>query len=222
MTTGITLPSSSNSTGTANSAGQQLTGNFDTFLQLLTTQLQDQDPLNPMDSTEFTQQLVEYSQVEQQIDTNSNLQNLISLTQSNAGTAAVNYLNQNVTVTNGNAPLVQGSDTNWTYNLPSTPSSVTLTVTNSSGQTVYTETPNDATSGNNTFSWNGQESNGNTAPAGTYTLAVSATGSNGSAITPTVSYTGTVSEISFQNGAPVLMIGSMAVPLSQVSSITSP
>jgi flagellar basal-body rod modification protein FlgD len=198
---------------------QQLTGNFDTFLQLLTTQLQNQDPMNPMDSNQFTQQLVEFSQVEQQINTNSNLQNLIGLTEGNAGSAAVGYLGKNVTITNGNGALIN-SDCQWTYNLPSTPSSVTLTVTNSSGQTVYTDTINSATSGNNTFDWKGQESDGSTAPDGTYTLSVSATGAGGSSITPSISYTGAVSEISFQNGVPVLMIGTMAVPLSQVSSIT--
>ena len=91
------------STGSTQSAAtQQLTGNFDTFLQLLTTQLQNQDPLNPMDSSQFTQQLVSFSQVEQQINTNSNLQNLISLTGANAGAGAVSYLGKDVTITNGN------------------------------------------------------------------------------------------------------------------------
>lgn len=226
MTTGISL-ASSGSSGTSSSM-QQLTGNFDTFLQLLTTQLQNQDPMNPMDSTQFTQQLVEFSQVEQQINTNSNLQNLIGLTEGNSGSAAVGYLGKNITITNGNGALIDDSSgdptpTNWNYNLPSNAASVTFTVTNSSGQTVYTETDTDSghtNSGNDAFSWNGNDNNGNAQTPGTYTLNVNATGANGAAITPTISFTGAVSEISFQNGAPVLMIGTMAVPLSQVSSIT--
>src|SRR5579884_3869002 len=95
--------------GTQSQAMQQLTGNFDTFLQLLTTQLQNQDPLSPMDSTQFTQQLVEFSQVEQQINTNNNLQNLIGLTEANAGSTAVSYLGKDVTITNGNGALINGA-----------------------------------------------------------------------------------------------------------------
>ncbi len=216
MTTGIS--SGSSSSQTTSGAIQQLTGNFDTFLQLLTAQLQNQDPMNPMDSSQFTQQLVAFSQVEQQINTNANLQNLIGLTEGNAGSAAVGYLGKSVTITNGNAALIDGA-TQWTYNLPSEASSVTLTVTNSSGQTVYTGTGT-TNSGNNTFSWNGENDDGVQQPDGTYTLSVSATGSDGSAITPAISYTGAVSEINFQNGMPVLMIGTMAVPLSQVTSIS--
>jgi flagellar basal-body rod modification protein FlgD len=199
------------------SATQQLTGNFDTFLQLLTTQLQNQDPLNPMDSNQFTQQLVEFSQVEQQINTNSNLSSLISLTEGNAGSAAVGYLGKDVTVTNGNAALTDGT-AQWNYTLGAGATSTQLTVTNSAGQVVYTGA-GETTAGANTFSWNGQDNNGNQQPDGTYTLAVAATGSGGAAVQSSVSSTGVVSEISFQNGVPVLMIGSMAVPLSQVSTV---
>jgi len=202
---------------TGNGAIQQLTGNFDTFLQLLTAQLQNQDPLSPMDSTQFTQQLVEFSQVEQQINTNSNLQNLISLTEANAGSAAVSYLGKDITITNGNGALINGQ-AQWNYTLGADSASTTLTVTNSSGQVVYTG-PGSTTSGSNTFSWNGQDQNGNQLPDGTYTLAVTATGSDGSTIQTSVSYSGTVSEVSFQNGVPVLMIGPMAVQLSQVSGV---
>src|SRR5580693_2380500 len=91
-----TTPSTSTSTtpttgSSAASAQKQLSSNFDTFLTLLTTQLQNQDPLSPMDSSQFTQQLVEFSQVEQQINSNQNLESLISLTKSNAATDAVSY-----------------------------------------------------------------------------------------------------------------------------------
>src|SRR5580658_123707 len=102
--------------GSSDSATQQLTGNMDTFLQLLTTQLQNQDPMNPMDSDQFTQQLVEYSQVEQQINTNSNLQSLISLQQGGAGSSAVGYLGKTVTVSGGTAPLTNGA-ASWNYTL---------------------------------------------------------------------------------------------------------
>jgi flagellar basal-body rod modification protein FlgD len=206
------------STGSTQSAAtQQLTGNFDTFLQLLTTQLQNQDPLNPMDSNQFTQQLVEFSQVEQQINTNSNLQNLISLTGANAGAGAVSYLGKDVTITNGNAALTDGAAT-WNYTLGASSASTQLSVTNSAGQVVYTGAGS-TTSGSNTFNWNGEDNNGNQLPDGTYTLAVTATASDGSAVQSSVSSSGVVTEVAFQNGLPVLMIGSMVVPISQVSQV---
>lgn len=220
MTTGVNTNSTTNTSSTTNStAMQQLSGNMNTFLTLLTTQLQNQDPLSPMDTTQFTQQLVEYSQVEQQINTNSNLQSLISLQQSGAGAAAVGYLGKEVTVTNGNAALTNGSAT-WNYNLGAASSTTTLTVSNSSGQAVYT-TSGSTSAGSNSFTWNGEDNNGNQLPDGTYTLAVSATDSGGAAVTSSVSSTGTVSEINLSGTTPELMIGSMEVPLSQVSLVQS-
>ncbi len=119
------------------SSAQELSGNFDTFLQLLTTQLQNQDPLSPMDSNQFTQQLVEFSQVEQQINTNSNLQTLISLQQGGSASGAVSYLGKTVTISNGNASLMGGTAT-WNYGLAASSAATTLTVTDSNGNTVYT------------------------------------------------------------------------------------
>ena len=201
----------------SDSATQQLTGNMDTFLQLLTTQLQNQDPMNPMDSDQFTQQLVEYSQVEQQINTNTNLQTLISLQQGGAASGAVSYLGKTVSVTNGNASLTDGA-ASWNYTLAAQSSDTTLTVTNASGQTVYTGAGSTA-SGSNTFDWNGQDSSGNQLPDGVYTLAVTAAASDGSAVQTSVSSTGVVSEVNMSGSTPELIIGSMAVPISQVATV---
>jgi flagellar basal-body rod modification protein FlgD len=204
-------------TGTSGaSAMNQLSGNFDTFLQLLTTQLQNQDPLNPMDSNQFTQQLVEFSQVEQQIDTNTNLQTLISQGQNQSGAYATGYLGKAVTVTGGQGALTNGQ-AQWTYNLATAATSTTLSVTNANGQVVYTGSGETA-AGNNTFSWNGEDNNGNQLPDGTYSLAVSASNA-ATAVTTTVSTTGTVSEVDMSNGSPQLMIGSMQVPLSSIGAV---
>ncbi len=224
MTTGVnnnTTNTGANANASTNStAMQQLSGNMNTFLTLLTTQLQHQDPLSPMDSTQFTQQLVEYSQVEQQINTNTNLTSLISLQQAGAGASSVGYLGKNVTVTNCNAALTNGTAT-WNFTLPAGAATTTVTVTNASGQTVYSG-PGATAAGSNTFTWNGQNNNGNQQADGTYTLAVSATDANGNALTPTVTSTGTVNEINMSGGSPQLMIGSMAVPLTAISLIQNP
>src|SRR6202789_478055 len=97
-----TTPSTNATASTATAAGldgsQQLAGNYNTFLTLLTTQLQNQNPLDPLDSNQFTQQLVEFSSVEQQVNMNTNLQTLISLQQTSDATSAMQYLGSNVTL----------------------------------------------------------------------------------------------------------------------------
>src|SRR6202000_1113013 len=113
-TTPTTTTSTSSTSG--GDAMAQLSGNFSTFLTLLTTQLKNQDPLSPMDSNEFTQQLVEFRQVEQQINTNTTLQTLITQGQSQGSAVATSYLGKQVTITNGEAPLTNGTAT-WNYNL---------------------------------------------------------------------------------------------------------
>src|ERR1700757_5369758 len=97
------------------SAAQQLAGNFNTFLQLLTTQLQNQNPLDPLDTNQFTQQLVEFASVEQQINMNTNLQTLVSLQQTEQSTEALKFVGQTVTVSGSTAPLTN-SQARWTFN----------------------------------------------------------------------------------------------------------
>ncbi|HTP78740.1 MAG TPA: flagellar hook capping FlgD N-terminal domain-containing protein [Rhizomicrobium sp.] len=216
----VTSTAATAAAATQNSAQQQLSGNFDTFLTLLTTQLQNQDPLNPMDSNQFTQQLVEFSQVEQQINTNTNLQTLINQGASQSASYAVNYLGRNVTVTNGNASLTNGA-ANWTYNLGTQAAQTTLTVTDANGNVVYSA-PGATTAGNNTFSWNGQNSNGAQEPNGVYTLQVKSTAADGSTVTTAVASSGTVSEVDMTSGTPQLVIGSMEVPLSDIAGVSGP
>ena len=97
--------SSSTARATGTNASQQLAGNFDTFLQLLTTQLQNQDPLDPLDTNQFTQQLVEFASVEQQINMNTNLQTLISMQQTTEATSALQLVGSTVTVSGNSATL---------------------------------------------------------------------------------------------------------------------
>lgn len=217
MTTSIPsstqAPTSGSTTGNAMS---QLSGNFDTFLKLLTTQLQNQDPLSPMDTSQFTQQLVEYSQVEQQINTNSNLQTLISQGQGQSASYATGYLGKTVTVTGGQGSLANGQ-ASWTYNLSGASTSTTLTVTDANGNVVYTGA-GQTQAGNNVFTWNGKDNNGNSLPNGTYTLSVNAQ-SGGQTVASTVSSTGQVSEVDMTNGTPQLVIGAMSVPLSSIAKV---
>jgi flagellar basal-body rod modification protein FlgD len=213
-------PPATGSTGsTSSDAMQELSGNFDTFLQLLTSQLKNQDPTSPMDSNTFTQQLVMYSQVEQQISTNTNLKTLIGQGTTQIGSYATSYLGKAVSITNGNAPL-NGGTANWTYSLDTAAGATALTVTNDSGRIVYTGA-GETTAGSHQFTWNGKDNNGNQLPDGTYTLAVNAKASSGADVTTAVASAGVVSEIDMTSGTPQLMIGGMKIGLGDIANIAN-
>src|SRR6202050_3371824 len=133
--------STSAATAAGASGAQELAGNFNTFLQLLTTQLQNQDPLSPLDTNQFTEQLVEFASVEQQINENSNLQTLISLQQTSEATQAMQFLGSTVTVNSNAAALsnATGQEATWSLNSPS-PATAAVTITSSTGQVAYTGT----------------------------------------------------------------------------------
>jgi flagellar basal-body rod modification protein FlgD len=218
VTTTAQTPAAS-TPATAPDAMSQLSGNFSTFLTLLTTQLKNQDPTAPMDSNQFTQQLVEFSQVEQQIDSNNNLKTLISQGTSQAGVNATTYLGKHVSVTNGNASL-SGGQANWSYTLGTTAAASQITITDPNGKVVYTGAGS-TTAGNNSFSWNGQDNASNQLSDGTFKMAVTATTSDGSAVTTSVASAGTVSQIDMTSGTPQLVIGNMEVALTDIAAIAN-
>jgi flagellar basal-body rod modification protein FlgD len=212
-----TVPPTTSSSGSTPDAMSQLSGNFSTFLTLLTTQLKNQDPTSPMDSSTFTQQLVEYSQVEQQIDSNTNLKTLITQGQSQSGAYATSYLGKTVTVTNGQSALVNGA-ADWSYTLGANAASTTLSVTDANGKTVYNGA-GAVTAGANDFAWNGKDNNGNQHADGTYTLNATSLATDGSTVTTSVSSTGKVGEVDMTSGTPQLGIGSMRIGLSSIANV---
>jgi len=215
-----TVTSAAIAPSVAPSAAQtQLAGNFDTFLKLLTTQLKNQDPLNPTDSNQFTQQLVQFSQVEQQINTNDNLKTLINQGSSQTGAYAVGYLGKSVTVTNGNAPLVKGA-ADWSYNLGTQAAQSVLTVTDANGNAVFSGA-GETSPGAHDFAWNGQNGNGTQMPDGVYTLHVTAKAADGTNVTSSVSSKGIVSEVDMTGGTPHLLIGPMPVSHSDVAGVAA-
>jgi flagellar basal-body rod modification protein FlgD len=219
MTTPITGSAGSPSpTGaTSDNAMAKLSGNFQTFLTLLTTQLKNQDPTSPMDSNQFTQQLVQFSQVEQQIDTNTNLTSLIKQGSSMAGSYATNYLGKTVSVTNGQASLADGA-AKWTYTLGSAASESVLTVTNARGQVVFTG-PAETGAGTHAFAWNGKDINGNKLADGTYKLNVTAKAADGNTVSTSVASAGVVTQIDMTSGTPQFIIGNMQATLADIAAV---
>jgi flagellar basal-body rod modification protein FlgD len=196
----------------------QLAANFDTFLLLLTAQLKNQDPLEPMDSNEFTQQLVQFSQVEQQINSNKNLESLISLTKARSSSDAVSYLGKTLTLTDGTAALMGGQAT-WAYALDNAAANATLTVKNARGDVVYTA-PAETSAGMHSFEWNGVGSNGVTLAPGPYQLTVTAKNSDGGSIKTRVASQGVISEVDLTGSEPLLMIGPLGVPISKATLLS--
>jgi flagellar basal-body rod modification protein FlgD len=204
---------------TSTDSMKQLSSNFSTFLTLLTTQLKNQDPTSPMDSNAFTQQLVMYSQVEQQINTNDNLKSLISQGSSSAAAMTTGYLGKKVSIVNGNAPLI-GGNANWTYNLsgPAVSSQIAITVAN--GKTVYTAA-GEIGAGNHSFAWNGKDANGNQLSDGAYKLTVAATNAAGGTINTSVASAATVTQIDMTGEVPRLIIGSMEIDLADIAAVAN-
>jgi flagellar basal-body rod modification protein FlgD len=154
------------------SASASLSGTFDTFLKLLTTQLQNQDPLSPMDSAKFTEQLVQYSQVEQQISTNSKLDSLASKMSTSSSIGALSYLGRTATF-NSNVAALTDDGAKWQYALGDAARTVTISVLNADGDVVYTQ-DGERGAGAHTFSWDGDKSGGGTATNGLYSLRITA------------------------------------------------
>jgi flagellar basal-body rod modification protein FlgD len=209
--------SNQSSQSSSQNALSQLSGNFSDFLNMLMTQLQNQDPTSPLDTNQFTSELVEFSGVEQQINTNSSLTQLIQLTQAGEVMQGSAMAGKQVSVTSTQIPLQNGSGS-VSFTAPSAETAA-ITITNSSGQAVRSALVS-ATQGQNTWNWNGESDNGSSLPDGAYGISVNAVNSDGSTTPLTFSVTGTVTGItsSSSNGVQ-LELGSVTVPFTSITSM---
>ena len=203
----------------AGGSRNKLAKDLNSFLTLLTSQLKNQDPLSPMDSTEFTNQLVQFAQVEQQINSNENLTNLIGLSQQNIVTNSVNYIGKTVEANSSAVPLQDGK-AKMAYGLLSDASSVSVVIRDTSGHIVYSQI-GDKTKGVHPLDWDGKDSNGQQMPDGTYTLQVTALSKDD---TPVESYTtifGKVTGVTTKDGKTLVVIDKLGVPIDKILSITA-
>ena len=195
-------PPATTGASTAQSAAS-LSSNFDTFLTILTAQIQNQDPLEPMDSTQFTDQLVQFSGVEQQIRVNTQLETLISATNSGAGASLSGYLGQEAEIDSAGAQFT-GEPVQWRYELPSDASSTTVTVTDAAGKVLYSKT-GELKAGSHEFIWNGDLNKGGTAAVDQpYWISVVAEDANKKAITPLHSLVTNITGVDLTYGEPAL------------------
>ena len=211
------IGSTGSSTSSITTSRQGIADNFDTFLQLLTTQLRNQNPLDPLDTNAFTQQLVQFSSVEQQLKTNDFLSALVQANANTVQTNAVNYIGKTVAAEGVRSELVNGKAV-WNFSLEDA-AKATVTIKDKAGNVVYTETGN-LQAGAGTFSWDGKTSTGGKAPDGTYSISMTGINAEGKNVPITTQFTGTVTGVDFTGSEPVLLIGQTRVNLSNVMAIT--
>jgi flagellar basal-body rod modification protein FlgD len=214
-----TTSTTSGSSKSTSSLGN-LSDNFDTFLTLLTTQLQYQDPLSPMDSSEFTNQLVQYANVEQAIQQNKNLESLISLQETNNMVGAVSYIGKEVEVTGQTAKLENGS-AEFIYKMPEDAAAAIVAIYDENGSQVYYGKA-ETSAGTHSFVWDGTNSKGETLADGNYTIQIAAANADGDQITPTYAIRGRVTGVGIEDGTPLLDLDGLSVPLANVVRVIEP
>jgi len=198
----------------------EIASNFTEFLQLLTTQLQNQDPLSPMDTNQFTQQLVEFSQVEQQMKTNDSLSTLVTLQQAAQSTQALSLIGATVVVNGATTQFNGTNPATWSLNATK-PATATITIADSTGQTAYTGTVG-VNAGTQTFSWDGYGNNGQLWPPGSYTLTATAVDASGQSTAISTQVQAPVTSVDLTQTPPLLTINGQQYNMSQLQQIVAP
>ena len=207
-----TAATTSNAAANANSE--------DRFLKLLMAQLQNQDPLNPMDTAQFTQQLVGFSQVEQQIASNKSLERLISLQSSTNAFNAVSFLGNEVAVDSDKVSLKDGK-AKFQYEIEHTAGQAVLSVYDSRGQVVLVQEANKGI-GTYNVDWAGKDAFGNQLPDGQYRVAISYADEQDKTYSSKITSFGVVDSTEITDGEVKLFIGSVGFPIDKVLKVTMP
>jgi flagellar basal-body rod modification protein FlgD len=196
---------------------QMIASNFTTFLQLLTTQLKNQDPMSPLDTNQFTQQLVQFAQVEQQMKSNTQLEALLAVEKSAQSSVALAYVGQTVVVDGATTQLDATKGATWTMTV-SKPSTTTVVITDSTGQTAYTG--NFATqAGTQNFTWDGKGNDGKTWPPGAYTLTATSKDASGQNVGVSTEIQAPVDSVDLTQDPPVLSINGKDYTMDKIKRV---
>jgi flagellar basal-body rod modification protein FlgD len=196
-----------------------IAGNFNTFLQLLTTQLKNQNPLDPLDTNQFTQQLVQFAQVEQQLKQNEQLATLVSLEKTAQATTALAYVGTTVAV-DGQTAALSGGQATWSFTAPK-PVTATITIKSATGQAAYSGSYT-INPGQQNFVWDGRDSSGVLWPDGNYTLSVTAKDASGQTVSISSEVQGVVDSVDLTQNPPVLSIGGQNFTLDKIKRVVRP
>jgi flagellar basal-body rod modification protein FlgD len=219
----ITSELNSVTTGTAQPvASQPPVMGKDDFLNLLITQLQNQDPLNPTDSTEFTAQLAQFSSLEQLNNVNTNLEQMQNFQASANNSQAVSLLGKEIT-TNGNfLQLADGGPVGFDLSLSGDAATLVASVYDSAGGFVKSFESQNIGAGQHTLFWDGTDRDGNPAVDGSYTFEILAADADGHDIKTETFFTGTVDKVTFENNTPFLISGEQKIAVGDVIKVATP
>src|ERR1041384_3287870 len=214
-------PTSTVSTGSVSNAldNTEIASNFTTFLQLLTTQLKNQNPLDPLDTNQFTQQLVQFAGVEQQINMNQQLTTLVALQKATQTTSAMSFLGSTATVDGTTTRLANGA-ASWSFSVDK-PSTATISIKSANGELAYSGSY-PLTAGAQNFNWDGRGNNGAKWPDGDYTMTVTAKDASGNAVAVSTEVKGTVDGVDLTQNPPVLKIGGQSFSLDRIKQVVRP
>jgi flagellar basal-body rod modification protein FlgD len=203
-------------------AAQQPVLGKEDFLHLLITQLQNQDPLNPTDSTEFTAQLAQFSSLEQLSNVNGNLEQLQNFQASTNNSQAVSLLGKEITASGNFLQLSDGEPIGCDFSLGRDAAEVVVNIYDSTGEFVKAFGSEDIAAGRHTLVWDGTDRNGNPAKDGNYTFEILAADANDKNVNVTAFFTGTVDTVTFENNTPFLISGGQKIALGDVIQVAAP
>lgn len=216
----MAVSSVTSGTTTTNSSSQKLSETFDTFLLLLTKQLKYQNPLSPMDTNEFTSQLVQYTEVEQSISTNQKLEDLLALQGTNQAMAAMSFLGTTIEASSNKIDLsVDGAS--FEYEMATDTTGTTISILNDKGDLVRV-LQGEKAAGSHSYTWDGTDADGNKLPEGVYTIQVTGKSHNDKRVEFETRAVGKVSGVEIRNGEVVLSIGALQVLLDDVHAVRGP
>lgn len=222
MTSSIrsTTPGSSVTQGASSSLPASPSLDRDAFLKLLVAQLSHQDPLSPMEGTEFVNQLSQFASLEQAISQTSHLDVLSTQMRGLSNNEAVGLVGKTVTVRGHGIAYDGVSATTSSVSLAAPAAQVTATLRDADGRVVRTMELGARPGGPLSIQWDGRDANGQPAPRGSYQLTVAATTADGRSIDVTQDVTGTVTRVSFERGYPELLLDTgAAAPISDLVSV---
>ncbi|MBT8472514.1 MAG: hypothetical protein KJN99_07905 [Marinicaulis sp.] len=213
----VTSLAAQQSSGPSTQSFSRLTQDFDTFLTLLTTQLRNQDPLEPLDTEKFTEQLVQFAGVEQSIQTNQHLEALLALQTASSNETALAMVGRIANVETDVATLTNES-ARWTYELPANAAASNVNVVDARGAVVAVLN-GAATPGQHNVIWDGKMNNGGRAPEGAYRLVIDAIDADGAPVSTSITSRGRVDAVAFDDGAPKIEIAGQRFDLDLVKRI---
>ncbi len=193
--------------------------NFDSFLLLLTTQLKNQNPLEPLDTNQFTQQLVQFASVEQQLKSNDTLSALLASSKAQNATNAAAFMGKTITA-DGTTTQLSGGKASWVLNAPRAAADAVVTIRDSKGNIVFQDRGTLA-QGSNAYTWDGRTNANGIAPDGDYQMTVTARDVAGQDMVVKSEISGKVTGVDLSGETPVLLIGATRVSIDAVKSVGS-